>query len=202
VTEFGQEFPDAGHVALGLDGSEGTLEVGDDLGLELTVDTVLTATELTLLPRPSGVDIRPLHTDQDWRQLVDLRLALPEGPPDPKMAEFAEAKAAETRAIVEAGHGSWFGAFVDGEMRCGAGLFSDGRGPARFQSVETHPGFRRRGLASALVAALGAWGLNHLDASRLVIVADPDYHAIEMYRRLGFADVEHQVRLQRPPEMP
>jgi hypothetical protein len=29
-----------------------------------------------------------------------------------------------------------------------------------------------------------------------VIVADPDYHAIELYRSAGFRDVEWQVRLQ------
>jgi hypothetical protein len=36
-------------------------------------------------------------------------------------------------------------------------------------------------------------------ASMLVIVADPSYHAIVMYRELGFADTGTKVQLTRPP---
>nr|WP_269328742.1 GNAT family N-acetyltransferase [Kineosporia babensis] len=126
-------------------------------------------------------------------------MSLTEGPPDPHLSQFADVKTRESRSIAEAGHGAWFGAFVDGELVCGAGLFSDGSGLARFQNVETHPSFRRRGLANALVHQLGTWGLAQLSASRLVVVADPGYHAIDMYRNLGFEDAEHQVLLQRPP---
>ena len=36
-------------------------------------------------------------------------------------------------------------------------------------------------------------------AKRLVIVADPGYHAIGIYRSLGFVDWETQVQLTRPP---
>jgi hypothetical protein len=32
-----------------------------------------------------------------------------------------------------------------------------------------------------------------------VIVADPEYHAVEIYRRLGFVDTERQVQLTRRP---
>jgi GNAT superfamily N-acetyltransferase len=204
VAEFGREFPDAAHVALGRDSSDGVAEDPDGLaglGLDLTVDTVMTATALEEPASWPDAEIRPLQSDRDWRQLADLRLSLPEAPPDPKAVEFTEAKVAEFRALTEDGHGVWFGAFIEGEMRCGAGLFSEGRSLARYQSVETHPAFRRRGLASTLVARLGAWGLTELEASRLVMVADPDYHAIGMYRSLGFVDVEHQVGLQRPPAM-
>lgn len=199
LAEFTREFPDATHVALGVDGAidhDGLT----DLGLDLLIDTVLTTT-VPPPTTPTSAEIRPLRSDQDWRQMTDLRLSLPEAPPDPNQAEFTEAKVAEFRVLTEAGHGVWFGAFVDGRMRCGAGLFSSGDGLARYQSVETHPDFRRRGLASSLVAELGVWGFRELNASRLVLVADPDYHAIGMYRRLGFRDAEPQVRLQLPPAM-
>jgi ribosomal protein S18 acetylase RimI-like enzyme len=200
VAEFAREFPSAQHVALGLDRTDGNVPDRDGLtrlGLDILVDTVLAATSIQ--PASRAYDIRPLQSDQDWAQLVDLRLALHEGPPDPVLPQYAAAKGREFRTVAEAGHGAWFGAFIDGTMRCGAGLFSDGNGLARFQNVETHPAFRRQGLASALVSTLGAWGLAELGASRLVILADPEYHAIDLYRGLGFADAEHQIMLQRPP---
>ena len=201
VAEFAREFPDATHIALGADRPIDS-DDWSDLGLDLQVDTVLTATAPPpATPSTVTAEIRPLRSDQDWRQMADLRLALPEAPPDPNVAEFTEAKVAECRALTEAGHGVWFGAFVDGRMCAGAGLFACGDGLARYQSVETHPDFRRRGLASSLVAELGSWGFRQMNASRLVMVADPDYHAIQMYRRLGFVDAEPQVGLQRPPAM-
>ncbi|GAB6903748.1 GNAT family N-acetyltransferase [Kineosporia succinea] len=201
VREFAREFPEAPHVALGLDRPDGT--VGDidgaiDLGLDVLVDTVLTASALRA-PAAADAEIRPLFGDADWEQAVQLRLALDEVRVTPAHAGYLRRKVAEHRRLAEAGHGVWFGAFVEGTMRCGAGLYTDGEGVARYQNVETHPGFRQRGLASSLVHQLGEWGLHRPDVRELVIVADPGYHAIRLYRALGFQDTEHQVQLQRPP---
>ncbi|MFD0539585.1 GNAT family N-acetyltransferase [Actinomadura luteofluorescens] len=106
------------------------------------------------------------------------------------------AKLAEERRLCEAGDATWFGAFVDGEMRAGLGIFHDGQGLARYQHVETHPAFRRRGLASALVHFAGVEAMRR-GAGTLVIVADPAAEAIRVYRSLGFTETERQVRLQR-----
>jgi predicted N-acetyltransferase YhbS len=64
--------------------------------------------------------------------------------------------------------------------------------------VETHPGSRRRGLASSLVHRAGSAALE-AGAETLVIVADPAYHAIDLYRSVGFADRETKVELTRRP---
>jgi predicted GNAT family acetyltransferase len=88
--------------------------------------------------------------------------------------------------------------FEDGRLLSSLGIVSDGSGLARFQSVETHPAARRRGLASALVHHAGKAALDR-GAKRLVIVADPEYHAIGIYRSLGFVESETQVQLTRPP---
>lgn len=202
VAEFAREFPEAGHVALGVDRADGVVEDVEGvraLGLEVLVDTVMTASALQPPRVRPSAEIRPLIGTDDWSQWAQLRLSSSDEEPDPATPEFAEAKAREYRIVTEAGRGAWFGAFIDGQMRCGAGLFGDSRGVARFQNVQTHPNFRRQGLASAVVHQLGLWGLAQL-ADQLVMVADPDYHAIALYRSLGFEDTERQVLLQRPPK--
>ncbi|MFG2196063.1 GNAT family N-acetyltransferase [Streptomyces sp. NPDC048639] len=201
---FSGEFPDAAHLALGVDGTDG--DAGDEtelaeLGVTTEVSSVLTATRLMPPARPrTDITMRPLTSDDDWAQALELRLAChDDGPLTADYRRFVEEKVTEDRMLCAAGHGTWFGAFVDGGLRSGAGLFSDGSGLARFQSVETHPGYRRQGLASSLVHHIGHWGLHTLGARTLVIVADLDYHAIRIYRALGFADAERQVQLHRSP---
>ncbi len=201
---FAREIPGATHLTLGVDGTEG--DAGDAaelarLGVTVEVDTVLTATRLTPPARPpAGATIRPLAGDDDWGAAFELRLAAhgeQDAPADQR--QYVRRKLAEERALCDAGHGVWFGVFVDGRLGASAGLFADADGLGRFQSVETHPEHRRRGLASALVHRLGGWGRTELGARTLVIVADPEYHALRLYRALGFTDTEKQVQLYREP---
>ncbi|MBV9023245.1 MAG: GNAT family N-acetyltransferase [Streptomycetaceae bacterium] len=201
---FTSEFPEATHLALGVDGTDGNTGDFDELarlGVITTVDSVLTATQLAPPARPATHStIRRLTSDDDWAQTIELRLACDgDKALSAEHRQFVARKLAEYRSLYAAGHGAWFGAFIDGRMRSGAGLFSDGSGLARFQNVETHPAYRRRGLASTLVHHVGQWGLHELGARTLVIVADPDYHAIRIYRALGFADTERQVGFHRTP---
>jgi ribosomal protein S18 acetylase RimI-like enzyme len=203
-TIFTGEFPDAGYLAFGVDGVRG--EVGDEsqllaLGLTAEVSTVLTGRHLRKPARPNDdAVLRRLNDDGDWAQAVQLRLACADHPRTLDEDLFDERKLTEARELTDSGHGAWFGAFVDGRMRAGLGVFSDGGGLARFQSVETHPDYRRRGLASHLVHEAGRYGLSHLQAHSLVIVADPHDTAVRIYRSLGFTDAERQVQLQREPQ--
>jgi GNAT superfamily N-acetyltransferase len=202
VATFTSEFPAAGHVAIGVDVTEissvdSAEFVAQDLRMERSA--VLMAQELTEPPRPNRqAEYRELSGDDDWRQSAELRNVVYAGEPgsDP---EFLDARLASERSIAEAGHGSWFGAFVDGSLVAQLGLITDGSGVARYQNVETHPDWRRRGLAGSLVWSAGQQGLDALGAHTLVIVADPLAEAIRVYRTLGFADAETQVGFERQP---
>ena len=103
------------------------------------------------------------------------------------------------RALAEAGHGGWFGAFVDGRLVTQMGLYAASSGLARFQSVETHPDFRGRGLAGTLVHHVSRFGFEQLGASTLVMVADPEHSAIRLYRSMGFTDTETQLQAEQLP---
>jgi ribosomal protein S18 acetylase RimI-like enzyme len=200
LSPFAREFPDARHVAIGVDGTDGSLHNGSTLlesGFELEVSTVLSLTRApTEAARPDAL-CRRLHTDDDWAQVGDLRVALAED--QERLTDgyrvFLERRIQEAMALDRAGHAVHFGAFVHGHLRSCLGLVTDGRGTARYQQVETHPLHRRRGLAGALVAMAGRHGIAEFAASKLVIVADPQGPAINLYRSLGFRDTEHQVQL-------
>lgn len=77
------------------------------------------------------------------------------------------------------------------------GLVDAGGGLARYQSVETHPEFRGRGLAGTLVHRVAAYGFDEMNARTLVMVADPEYLAIRIYRSVGFNDTETQTLLEQ-----
>ena len=204
LDRFAAAFPAAEHVALGFDTRSGRLE---DLhwytsrGFEGVLDTVMTA---TALHEPATVNrdavYRPLRSDEDWAQSLALRIRCRDRALEPVgFRAFAAARGRAFRRIVEAGHGAWYGAFVAGELRAQMGLVAAGGGAARYQAVETDPDFRRRGLAGTLVYQVGQYGFATLGAQTLVIVADPGYFAIDLYRSVGFQDTETQLQIERPP---
>jgi GNAT superfamily N-acetyltransferase len=200
---FHAEFPGAGHLALGLDG---TSDPGSGLngftatGLEVNRETVLTAPALQEPPRPNRDAVyRPLAGDPDWQQAVELQVVSDAADGGPATRTFTEARYAARRRATDAGHGAWFGAFRDGELVSQLGIFS-AQGPlARYQDVGTHPAARRQGLAGKLVWWAGQYAFEELGASTLVILADPGEAAIRIYRSVGFTDRETQLSLQRAP---
>lgn len=203
LAAFRSEFPAASHVAIGLDITElSAVDIGEYVAQDLILErsSVLTAQELAEPPRPNRDAVyRELSGDDDWRQSAELGAVAYADEPggDP---EFMHARVAAERALTESGHGSWFGAFVGGGLVAQLGIITDGSGVARYQNVETHPDWRRRGLAGSLVWHAGRHGLDTLGASTLVIVADPHADAIRVYRTLGFADAETQVGFERQPD--
>lgn len=198
VAAFRTEFPLAEHVSIGIDAPElpdASRAAFEAAGLEVDVATVLTAGSL-VAPREVEADVRPLESDDDWEARARLSHALYPGTTQDRFLTFARGKNVQERRLVDAGRGRRVGAFVDGELVSTAGAFVTEEGVARFQSVETHPDHRRRGLAAAVVHAAGRHALDHLGVRTLVIVADTDGEAIGVYRRLGLVDAERQLMLE------
>jgi ribosomal protein S18 acetylase RimI-like enzyme len=203
LATFESEFPQARHRTFGVDGSAGSrddLAPFVDLGLDIDVSTVMTATSVHEPPRPNtDATCRPLRTDDDWEQQIEVSRA---GEDEGNDLPFATARAAAQRRLVEAGYGAWWGAFDEGRLLASMGLFTASPGLARFQSVKTHPDARGRGLAGTLVHRVSRYGFDELGARTLVMVADPDYLAIRIYRSVGFADDERQLQAERKPSDP
>ena len=199
LARFAAEFPAARHVAFGVDTAEDA-PMPDDFaaaGLAAEHAAVLTAARPNPPARPNtDAEIRPLDSDADWRQSVELAVRCFDGD-DP--ADYLARRAAARRRVTRAGQGAWFGAFADGRLLAQLGLFDAGDGYARYQHVETDPAARRQGLAGTLVAAAGRYGQTVLGTRTFVIVADPADVAIRVYRSCGFTDRQSQLSLARRP---
>lgn len=206
LERFVAAFPDARHVAIGVDGTAGQvsdLAPWSASGLAVEAQAVTTATSVRPPRRRSDAVCRALKSDGDWTQSVELRGRCHDGAEEPAAFRvYATAQARTRREMVEAGHGGWFGAFDGDRLICQMGLFAAGPGLARFQSVETDPDHRRRGLAGTLVHHVSRHGFGTLGAHTLVMVADPAYHALELYRSLGFAVTETQLQAELPRAWP
>jgi GNAT superfamily N-acetyltransferase len=205
LERFVETFPDARHRTFGFDGTTGRVEdlaAFSDRGLSVEAQTVMTATAVHAPARPYGAaTYRRLESDEDWAQSVELRTACDDGGEDPAdRLEYDTLKVASNREMADAGHGGWFGAFVDGRLVSQMGLYRASEGLARFQSVETHPDFRGRGLAGTLVHHVSRVGFTELGARTLVMVADPTYLAIRVYRSVGFTDGESQLQAEKGPK--
>jgi len=196
LDRFAAEFPQAGHIAIGVDVTEPGGQVPAELGaLEADRSTVLTCTGIHA---PGYVnteaEIRTLESSQDWRQSVELNTRC-YGEQNP--SDFQQRRAATRRRLTQAGRAAWFGAFEDGRLIAQLGVSDAGGGVARYQDVETDPAARRRGLAGTLVWHAGRFAADQLGASTLVIVADPAGGAIRVYRDCGFADAQRQFSFER-----
>ncbi len=199
---FAHEFPAARHLAVGIDtvstklGAETELS---DLGGAARVDSVLTTERAPGRSAPAAAaEVRALSSQDDWRQLRDLRYACADDRAAEDPSFLDRSLAAEQRACAGGGV-TWFGAFIEERLRSSLGIVCGDAETARYQGVETHPDYRRRGLASSLVCTAAAHALDRCGARTLVIVAERKADAIRLYRRLGFVERELQARVEAPP---
>ena len=204
VAVFHTEHPRSPHLAIGVDGVDGRVWDEDEVvecGLEVDRSVVMTAKRVLAPGRPNPHAVcRILDVDKaaDWEAAVNLHALEHHDFDAPEFRNFVQRRMDVRREQQLAGLGGWFGAFMDGQMVSGLGLFTDGSGLGRFQDVETLASARRLGLASTLVHRASIAGFRHFGIRDLVMVADPDDTAIRIYRSLGFADSELQVQLARP----
>lgn len=202
IASYDAEFPASEHRTFGIDGTTDQSALLSPLlavGLRHDGATVMTATSVRPPPRPNTeAEYRLLSSDDDWSQRVALSAAVDGDESDSAgYLAYATRRAHDDRALCEAGHAVWWGAFLGDRLASVMGLVDAGGGLGRYQSVETHPDHRGRGLAGSLVHRVAAHGFDQMGCHTLVMVADPDYVAIRVYRSVGFDDTETQTMLEQ-----
>ena len=199
VQEIGAP-PQVEHQTFGWDspeGEEGVIQPFLQSGFRLDHGIVMQSTDLpTLMQPPAQVNVRALTSETDWTKALDNQVICREEAFEERAyREFQRRQMDRYREMVASGLGDWYGAFIEGRLVADLGIFHDG-GLGRFQSVETHPGFRRRGIASTLIAEASRLAKTQYDIDTLVIVADEGSGAARLYESLGFQPVEVQVGLE------
>ena len=200
VGAFHTEFPEARHVSIGIDTPDLTPEARaafEAAGLVVDVASVLTASELQP-PREVEAEVRPLQSASDWESRA---------PPERRdrgarrrgVAPAVRSRAQRAGAVARRRRPRHAVRRLRRRTRSSAPQPSSpprtgSRASRAWRRTSTH---RRKGLAAAAVHAAGRYALEHLGARTLVIVADDDGEAIGIYRRLGFADTERQLMLER-----
>jgi ribosomal protein S18 acetylase RimI-like enzyme len=197
---FRQEFGmGPRHMAFGIDETgdrPAGLEPFAQAGFSLDESVVLATDAAREPPKLNGeATVRPLRSPSEWDAALENQLRY--RPPSFEEASYCTFKTKQMqryRRMAEAGLGHWFGAFVDGVLAADLGVFVE-NGLARYQSVGTRPEYRRRGLAGTLVYRAAEYMRAHFGAHTLVIVADKGSVAADIYRSVGFDDVEKQYGL-------
>jgi ribosomal protein S18 acetylase RimI-like enzyme len=197
--------PETQHQVFGWDsprGEMGVIQPFLQAGFRPAQEVVLTSSEPRSPSRPSDlVSIRALKTEDEWQQAVENQVICrePEFEED-EYREYRKGQMQRYRKMVAAGLGNWYGAFVDQRLVADLGLFHDKR-LARYQTVQTHPDFRRRGIAGTLVYSAGRQSMANYNLDTLVIVANQASNAARLYESLGFKPTEKQVGLEMWPNM-
>jgi len=211
--EVAQAQPESRHVCFGVDATQ-RFELPADFreaGFTLKRMCVLTLERDDLLPLAKPLtrefSVRALELPARSAAVVDLELAADEAGHEPEgFRAFNERLFERYTAMQDAGLGHWFGVFARSphgeQLAAGCGLFRAKRangGTSRFQRVATHPQWRRRGLATALVHAVCRHGFEVMGDDTLVMGADPDEVAIGIYESIGFLRTEDTWLIERKP---
>lgn len=199
IRQHAAAFPGAGFTTVGVDDAHPALDEGAWLAAGFTIErhAVLVADRA---PAVAGPAVRALEHDADWAAETAIAISLdedPDGVADPVQVDFSRRRTEEKRRLAETGRAVWLGAEVDGAIVATAGIADAGDATARFQDVQTAADHRRRGLASALIAAGVRTAAQRFGSARFVLVAERDGPAIALYRRLGFRETETQLQLTR-----
>lgn len=199
---FEREFrtqSDTHHMAFGwdtIDGQTGEIQPFVNDGFNLNQAVVLTTQQVTPPPKfNQEVVIRAVVEDWEWDQALENQILCRDSVYGLEgYTVFKQQQMARYRAMVQAGWGQWFGAFLDNCLVADLGLYCR-EGIGRFQTVCTHPDFRRRGICGSLVYQAARYGLDQLKTQTLVMIADENYHAAKIYESVGFTPTEHLVAL-------
>ncbi|MEA2421212.1 MAG: hypothetical protein QOF55_311 [Thermoleophilaceae bacterium] len=170
-------------------------------GYDVTFLSYLIATEARPPgPVPAGFTLEPVESEEAWQRLGRLEDRMSKDDPWYEGPESSERLFAKTRYVSEQVGIEWLTLLdADGALATKLGLFR--HGPVyRLQDVGTAPEYRRRGLSSYLLRVALARALHEGGADGLVVEADTEYHAIDLYRKLGFRDVGETAALMLFPQ--
>jgi FR47-like protein len=157
-------------------------------GLSLFQNTVLV---LENLCRPKhkceGMIIRTASNNPDWEKIINLAVE-ETGNTIVGYENFAGWRFAAYRDLVNVNQGQWWGVWKNDLLLGSAGFFWDEQ-YACLQEVTTRIGFRRRGICSNMCYTILEKFKQHSPSSVVVVLAEKNSAAEQVYMKLGFVAV-------------
>lgn len=168
-----------------------------DLGFKLSTSTIFTATAVR---RPSAYNddfvVRPLESDADWEQYLDVHFSKDWGYGSLEdQHRFNLAQRDSLRAMVQAGIGMRYGAFLGDCLVAELGIYWD-RDVARFNNVGTRASHRRRGACSTLVYEASKATFSDMKRKTLVLEALSGGEAARLYGTVGFTPSQQLCKVE------
>lgn len=189
---FRTEFTDPRiyHVTLAWDTTEsciGDVREFQERGFLLESTAVLSTREVVRPPKfNEQIRVRPISGKEEWERAIQIQIdCAHEHLTRAEWEGFYRTQSLRYQAMEKAGFGHWYGGFLGANLVASLGIFHHG-GLGRFQTVSTQPDFQRRGICQTLVYISSQMALASGMVSELVMCADPDYHAINVYESVGF----------------
>ncbi len=137
------------------------------------------------------ITIRAFGSDKDWQEWMDLEMEeRDEAFEENGYREFIKGRIAIYKGLNEKDMGNNYGAYLDNQLVASAGLYHQS-GIGRFQNVRTRKEYRNRSICNTLMHHICQLAFQELH--QLVIAAEKGYHALDIYRKLGFQEVGHQT---------
>jgi ribosomal protein S18 acetylase RimI-like enzyme len=162
-------------------------------------DSLVMLLQGDLIGAAKPCDLRLAETDDDWRAFAALKRDnfLERDLPltDEMREQVAAGLAASNRGKCPPSR-YWL-AWVDGEARAFFNAWEGHDGVGQVEDLYTHPSYRHRGIATALMHHCVADARAH-GAGPIVIVCDPDDTPKNMYAAMGFRPIA-VTRLYRIP---
>ncbi len=191
---FGNKI-DVKHELYAWEGT-GPTDLDDFLKAGFTLESAVTMTAQNISKPKKWNDeimVRPFNSQKDWNESLEMHLLMHEKEYGKESyRSYRIAKDRRYQKMIAMGLGQWFGAFLNGKLVGDLGIFKK-NSLGRFQLVSTHPDFQRQGICSTLLYKVSEVALEEMGIKTLVIAADEDYFAKNIYSSIGMAVVEKNL---------
>jgi hypothetical protein len=165
-------------------------------GFSLKRDEVLSGSNLVKPEKPKiELTFKEIADEKDWDGWVDVHLEKNFQFSDDSGYGFQLQCLESIKNLVARNFMRRFGAYTNNKLVGDLGIFHES-GLGRFDKVATHEDYRNLRICSNLIYYAGKKILNEKAAGKLIIVADEDYFAKNIYKKLGFEYIEEQIGFQ------
>lgn len=202
LEDFQQNF-DCEHIAIAWDGeakpARATIDSFVQSGFEIEHCCGMSYAQASLPEITTDTTIvRSIDSDKDWQRVVSLQQLMLGEDASTADRQLTVQRFRRFRKLVSQGNGFWLGVFCDEELIADLGLFAF-NGVARFQQIETHPEFRRRGHCTSLVVSALHKARQDFGPIDFALEAEANSAAMVLYQKLGFETKETLVSAFKAP---